>query len=323
MRRRTLLIGTAAGAAVMGLAACSEESGGGGGGDGDLPYIAIVSKGFQHQFWQAVKTGAERGAEGRATITFDGPATESDVEDQINMLQSAIAKSPAALAFAALDSRAAEGLLQQAQSQDIPVIAFDSGVDSEIPLTTVATDNKAAAAAAAEHMAELIDNEGKVAMVIHDQTSGSGQDRRDGFIEWMEQNAPDIELLEPQYGEGDQNLSANITKSILTSTPDLAGIYGANEGSAIGVIKGVQESGKDGEVVIVGFDSGQAQIDAIESGVMAGAITQDPVGMGEQLIEAALQAINGEELSATIDTGFYWYDADNIDDPEIQEALYE
>src|SRR5690625_7051212 len=178
----------------MGLAACSDEGeGGGGGGDGDLPYIAIVSKGFQHQFWQAVKTGAERGAEGRATITFDGPATESDVEDQINLLQSAIAKRPAALAFAALDSRAAEGLLQQAQSQDIPVIAFDSGVDSEIPLTTVATDNKAAAAAAAEHMAELIDNKGKVAMVIHDQNSGSGQDRRDGFIERMEQNAPDNE----------------------------------------------------------------------------------------------------------------------------------
>src|SRR5699024_12203361 len=132
-----------------------------------------------------------------------------------------------------------------------------------IPLTTVATDNKAAAAAAAEHMAELIDNEGKVAMVIDDQTSGAGQDRRDGFIEWMEQSAPDVELLEPQYGEGDQNLSANITKSILPSTPDLAGIYGANEGSAIGVIKGVQEYGKDGDVVIVGLDSGQAQIEEI------------------------------------------------------------
>lgn len=239
------------------------------------------------------------------------------------MLQSAIARSPDAIAFAALDSRAAEGLLQQASSQQIPVIAFDSGVDSDVPLTTVSTDNKAAAAAAAEHMAELIGGEGTVAMVVHDQTSGSGQQRRDGFIEWMEQNAPDVELLEPQYGDGDQNTSANITKSILTSNPDLAGIYGSNEGSAIGVIKGVQESGMEGEVVIVGFDSGQAQIDAVESGVMAGAITQNPVGMGEQIIEAALQAINGEELEEAIDTGFYWYDADNIDDPEIQEAIYE
>src|SRR5699024_3817477 len=149
------------------------------------------------------------------------------------------------------------------------------------------------------------------------------QDRRDGFIEWMEQNAPDIELLEPQYGEGDQNISANITKSILTSTPDLAGIYGANEGSAIGVIKGVQESGKDGDVVIVGFDSGQAELDAIEAAAMAGAITQNAVGTGSQLIEAPPKAITGEELSAPIDTGFYGYAADTIDAVETRAALYE
>ncbi|QGH70742.1 ABC transporter substrate-binding protein [Pseudactinotalea sp. HY158] len=333
MRRRTLLMGAAASAVTVGLAACSSgddtgsadggnNDGGEGGGD-DLPYIAIVSKGFQHQFWQAVKNGAEDEAEGKATITFEGPATEADVEDQINMLQTALAKSPAAIGFAALDSKAAEGLLQQAQTQDIPVIAFDSGVDSDVPLTTASTDNKAAAAEAAKHMAELIGNKGKVAMVVHDQTSGSGQDRRDGFIEWMEANAPDVELMEPQYGDGDQNKSANITKSILTANPDVAGIYGSNEGSAIGVVKGVEEAGAGGDVVVVGFDSGKAQIDAIRSGLMAGAITQNPVGMGAEVVKAALKAIAGEELPETIDTGFYWYDASNIDDPEIAAVLYE
>src|SRR5699024_4204568 len=117
--------------------------------------------------------------------------------------------------------------------------------------------------------------------------------------------------------------SANITKSILTANPDVVGIYGSNEGSAIGVIKGVQEAGAEGDVVIVGFDSGKAQIDAIRSGLMAGAITQNPVGMGAEVVKAALKAIAGEELPETIDTGFYWYDKDNIDDPEIAAVLYE
>ena len=66
---------------------------------------------------------------------------------------------------------------------------------------------------------------------------------------------------------------------------DLKGFYGANEGSAIGVVKGVQESGKKG-LKIVGFDSGKAQIDAINTGVMAGAITQNPVGMGKELVSS-------------------------------------
>jgi len=307
-------------ALAVSLAACGDD--GGGGGSSDEPYVAIVSKGFQHQFWQAVKDGAEQEAKKEGVrITFEGPATETEVEAQINMLNNALAKDPDALGFAALDSKAAAPLLTQAQDKDIPVVAFDSGVESDIPVTTAATDNKAAAAEAAKHMADLLGGKGKVAMVVHDQTSQSGIDRRDGFIEWMKANAPDIELLPVQYGAGDQAKSADITKSIIQSNPDVNGIYGSNEGSAIGVVKGVEESGKKG-IVVVGFDSGQAQIDAINDGVMAGAITQNPVGMGRELIKAAVKAMDGEELPETIDTGFYWYDKSNIDDEKIQAVLY-
>ena len=307
---------------TLGLAACGDD-GSSSSANGDEPYIAIVSKGFQHQFWQAVKQGAEEEAERQGVqITFEGPATETEVEAQINMLNNVLAKDPDAIGFAALDSKAAEPLLTQAEENDIPVVAFDSGVESDIPVTTASTDNKAAAAEAAKHMAELIGNKGQVALVVHDQTSRSGIDRRDGFIEWVEENAPDIELLPVQYGAGDQAKSADITKSIISSNPDVAGIYGSNEGSAIGVVKGVEESGAEG-ITIVGFDSGQAQIDAIKSGVMAGAITQNPVGMGAELVKAAVAAIDGEELPETIDTGFYWYDKTNIDDSEIAAVLYE
>ena len=313
-------------AAVVGVApgACGHNSNNaGGGGGGDKPYIAIISKGFQHQFWQAVKKGAEQeAAKEGARITFDGPATESEVEAQINMLTSALNKKPDAIGFAALDSQAAAPLLEQAKNAKIPVIAFDSGVDSDIPVTTAATDNKAAAAEAAKHLSEKLGGQGKVALVVHDQTSLTGKLRRDGFTEWMKQNAPGIQLLPVQYGGGDQAKSADITKSIISANPDIKGIYGSNEGSAIGVIKGVQEAGRK-DIVIVGFDSGKAQIDAIKSGVMLGAVTQNPIGIGEQTVAAAMKAIKGESLPKTINTGFYWYDKSNIDKPEIAAVLYQ
>src|SRR3954470_4106833 len=135
----------AAGLAV-GVAACGSDdkssgsSASSGGGGGSQPYIAIVSKGFQHQFWQAVKKGADQEAQKEGVrISFEGPATESDIEAQVTMLTNALAKQPAAIGFAALDSKAAAPLLQQAKTQNTPVIAFDSGVDSDIPLTTAAT----------------------------------------------------------------------------------------------------------------------------------------------------------------------------------------
>ena len=129
-------------------------------------------------------------------------------------------------------------------------------------------------------------------------------------------------MLAPQYGGGDQAESANITKSIISSNPDLKGIYASNEGSAIGVIKGVEESGKSG-IQLVGFDSGKAQVDAIKDGSMAGAVTQDPINMGRELVKAAMKAINGEDQPKNVDTGFYWYDKTNVDDEKIKAVLYE
>jgi ribose transport system substrate-binding protein len=322
MKTRRLGAALTAATMALALAACGDDDSSAG-GSADKPYIAIVSKGFQHQFWQAVKKGAEQQAEkDGATITFEGPATEADIEAQVTMLTNAIAKNPKAIGFAALDSKAAAPLLEDAKSRNIPVIAFDSGVEGDIPVTTAATDNKAAAAEAAKHMSDLLGGKGKVALVVHDQTSKTGQDRRDGFLEWMKANAPGITVLPPQYGGGDQAKSADITKSIIASNPDVAGIYGANEGSAIGVVKGVEESGKKG-IKIVGFDSGKAQIDAIKNGTMAGAITQNPVGIGEQTVAAAMKVIKGETVPKVIDTGFFWYDKTNIDDPKIQAVLYQ
>ena len=89
-----------------------------------------------------------------------------------------------------------------------------------------------------------------------------------------------------------------------------------------GVVKGVQEAKKTG-LAVVGFDSGKAQKDAITSGLMAGAITQNPVGMGEETVKAALKAIAKDTLPKTIDTGFYWYDKTNITDAKIAAVLYD
>jgi len=324
-RRKAILTGLLA--AALAVSACGgnqDEGGSAGSDDGDKPYIALVSKGFQHQFWQAVKQGAEQAAkEYNVRITFEGPDNESQVAQQIDMLQTAMDRQPDAIGFAALDSEAAAPLMDEAASRGIPVIAFDSGVESDVPLTTAATDNKAAAALAAEHMVDLIGGKGKVALVVHDQTSLTGVDRRDGFVEYIEKNAPDVEIVSIQYGGGDHLESTNIAKSIIEGNPDIAGIYGANEGSAIGVINAVKELGKAGEIVVIGFDSGKAQIDAIRDGTMAGAITQDPIRIGYETVKAAVKAINGEQLPKTIDTGFYWYDKSNIDDEEIQAVLYE
>lgn len=311
--------------AVMALVACGggDEETAESGTESDKPYIAVISKGFQHQFWQAVKAGAEQAAEDYdVTITFEGPETEAQVDKQVEMVQAALDKNPAALCLAALDTQALIPQLERAQEAGIPVIGFDSGVDSDIPLSTAATDNIAAAAVAADKMAELIGGSGQVAVIVHDQTSRTGIDRRDGFVNQMEAEYPDIEIVDIQYGAGDQLKSTDLAKAIIQAHPDLKGFFGANEGSIIGVLNAVSEMGKEGDIVVIGYDSGQQQMDAIRAGTEAGAITQDPIGIGYKCVEAAVKALDGETLPKEIDTGFHWYDASNIDDDTIAPLLY-
>jgi ribose transport system substrate-binding protein len=285
-------------------------------------YIPLISKGFQHQFWQAVKAGAEQAARDyNVRITFEGPDSETMVDKQIDMLSAALAKNPKAIGFAALDSQAAIPLLRKAQAAKIPVVAFDSGVDSDIPITTAATNNIAAAALAADKVAELVGGEGDIALVVHDQTSRTGIDRRDGFVNRIKEKYPKINIVSIQYGSGDHLKSTEITKSILQANPRLKGIFGANEGSAIGVVNGAKEMNR--KIIIIGYDSGKQQKQAIRDGVMAGAITQNPVGIGYKTVEAATKALKGEKIDKVIDTGFFYYDKLNMDDPKIAAVLYD
>jgi len=287
------------------------------------PYIPLISKGFQHQFWQAVKQGALQAAKDyNVSVTFEGPESESMVDKQIEMLQAALDKHPSAIGLAALDSKAVIPLLERARTEHIPVIGFDSGVDSDIPVTTAATNNIAAAALAADKLAALIGDQGEIAVIVHDQTSRTGIDRRDGFVNQIKRKHPKITIVDVQYGGGDHLKSTDLAKAIMQSHPNLKGFFGANEGSAIGVLNGVTEMKKQGKIVVVGYDSGQAQLDAVRNGVMAGAITQNPVGIGYKCVEAAVKALKGEKLPKTIDTGFFWYDKTNIDSKQIAPLLY-
>ncbi len=285
-------------------------------------FIPLISKGFQHQFWQAVKSGADQAAKDlNVKVTFEGPESEAMVDKQMDMLAAALAKKPAAIGFASVDAKAPIPLLKKAKEAKIPVITFDSSVDSDVPLSFAATDNVAAAALAADKMAELIGKAGEVALVVPDQTSGAGIGRRDGFMNRMKSTYPNIKIVSVQYGGGDHLKSTEITKAILQANPNIKGIFGANEGSAIGVLNAAKEMKR--KIVIIGFDSGKQQKAAVADGSMAGAITQNPVGMGYKTVEAAVKALKGEKLPSIIDTGFYYYDKNNMNDTKIAAVLYD
>ena len=163
-------------------------------------YIPVISKGFQHKFWQTVMLGSQdAAAKYGVEITFDGPPSESDISVQVDMLNAAMAKKPAALCLAALDTESVTEQLQACKDAGIPVIGFDSGVPNAPEgsiISTASTDNTAAGALAAgkmyaiESVAAAVAAATKAAPVVisvisQDATSASITGRTTGFVEEM------------------------------------------------------------------------------------------------------------------------------------------
>jgi ribose transport system substrate-binding protein len=108
---------------------------------------------------------------------------------------------------------------------------------------------------------------------------------------------------------------------MLQAHPKIKGIFGSNEGAAIGLAIALKET--KAKVVGIGYDSGKKQKDAINDGTLLGSITQNPVGIGKCVVESLAKAVKGEKLPKVIDTGYYWYDKSNMSDAKVAAVLYD
>lgn len=318
--------------------------------DGQLVYL--VSKGFQHQFWQAVYQGAqEEAAELGVELKFEGPATESDIADQVQMLNNAINQSPVAIGLAALDTEACLDGITAAMNAGIPIIGFDSGVANPPEgaiFASASTDNYAAGVLAAEETFKLIKDKvvsgSKIGVLSQDATGESVLNRGFGFIDKMKElieaegltvsveghakfedktDGADVIIQVAVPASVTMELSVVDAQNMINDDAYVA-IYGSNQHSAEALITADENLGKVGPdgIIGVGFDAGTLIKGAVKSGKLAGAITQDPLNMGRKTVELAVKAAKGEPVE-DVDTGCQWYTADNMDDPGIAPNLYD
>ena len=328
-------------------------------GDAGAMSFEIVSKGLQHEYWQAVKQGVEsKAAELGVKVNFVGPDSESNIDQQVTQLENALNAKPTAIGLAALSTDAVKDQLQTCLDNNIPVIGFDSGVPDAPEgsvLANCSTNNYNAGAVAAEEVykavKDRIDGTVRIGIVAQDATSESVVNRGLGFIDKFAELAvadghtatvvgnekyvsdskcektdgANVILDVRVPSEVDSAKSLQDVNSLL-GEKDILALYGSNEHSANAIVSAADNHSEigigDDKVIAAGFDSGAAQIEAVKNGILLGAITQAPVQMGEKLVESLYAAANGETVE-DIDTGCQWYTAENIEDPAIWDNLYD
>ena len=127
-----------------------------GSGDSKGYHFEVVVKSFQSSYWQAAVQGINQACdELGVTANTTGPNAESDIADQVNMINTAIASNPVGLGLAACDTSSVTDALKTCAEKGIPVVTFDTGI-ADAPegsvVCEVCTDNAQAGAVAAENM---------------------------------------------------------------------------------------------------------------------------------------------------------------------------
>lgn len=257
--------------------------------------IAVIPKGRAHLFWQSVHAGAAKAAtELGVEIIWNGPTSETDFAAQIQIADAMINRRVDAIALAPIDKKAMVSVVERAAKQNIPVVIFDSGIDTERFVAQVATDNYAAGRMAAERMGEALKGKGRMVIVAVQPGAASTMAREQGFEDAMREKFPGIEIVDKRFGWADFAKSLGVAENMLTAHANLNGMFASNESSTVGATQAVKA--RKASLKLVGFDWSPTLLDDLRSGVIDSLVVQHPFKMGEDSVRSAVRKLKGEPV---------------------------
>ncbi|OAS89274.1 MULTISPECIES: sugar ABC transporter substrate-binding protein [Metabacillus] len=279
----------------------------------EKPKVVVVLQSLTSEYWNFVQAGAKQAFKDfNVDGTILGPSSESQVMEQINMMQDALTKGPDALVVSATQPETAIPTFNQYKESDIPVLLINQDVDWDNKVTFIGTDNFTAGKKGGELLASMLQKGDKVALIGGVLGSQTHRDRLDGAKEALV--AAGMEVVAEQPADSDKSKAMNVMENIIESNTGLKGVFVSSDDMAMGASRGVQNKGAD--VQVVGLDGTVESLESVIKDNTVGTVAQNPYDMGYKGVENAIKAIKGDSVEKRIDTG-----AEVITKENAQERL--
>src|SRR6266700_2927919 len=265
------------------------------------PKVALVMKSLANEFFSTMAEGAKK-HQAANTAAYDlvvnGIKNETDLAEQVNLVEQMIARQVNAIVIAPADSKALVTVLKRARDAGILVVNIDNKLDAEVlkqadlKVPFVGSDNRGGARKVGDALAKQLKAGDKVAIIEGIPTAFNGQQRRLGFEDAMK--SAGLNVVSVQSGRWEMEKANGVAAAMLSENPDLKAILCANDNMALGAVAAIQAAGKTGKVLVVGFDNISAIRPLLDKGQVVATADQH----GDQLavfgIEAALKILKGE-----------------------------
>jgi ribose transport system substrate-binding protein len=284
--------------------------------------IAVIPKGITHIFWESVRRGAEKaGTEAGVKIFWNGPEREGNREVQIQIIEDFITQKVSGIVLAPIDNKALVPSVEKIYARNIPCVIIDSGIDTDKYISFIATDNYKGGVIAAKRMGKILNGKGKIVVVKYAPGSASTMKRENGFINTIEQEFPEIKIVDTKYGMDTVETSLQAAEDLLTRNTEIDGIFACNESTSVGALRALQSQGRAGKMKMVGFDAGGLLIEGVKTGVVDSLVVQNPYKMGYTGVQAIIATLDGKKVDRRVDTGVVLVTKENLETEEIRELV--
>lgn len=327
-RRRTALgVFAVGGAAILALSSCSAQGtpdGAAGGESGPGERTVVYVQGVTgNPFFTSVTCGAQEAAEAAGIdFSFQGGKDYSP-EAQTPVLNAVSASAPDGIIISPMAGDAMVPALKQAKEAGIELVFVDSTAsDADLAASFVSSDNEEGGSFAADKVAGLIGGTGKVLILGATPGISTTDARVTGFEKRIEEEYPDIELVETQYSGSTPSGATQKLSGALAADPDIAAVFAVSTQEVEGAVVAIEQADRTGDLTLVGFDTSDPIVEGIEAGSVAGVVVQKPLDMGTIAMEQMIKALDGEETEAVINTDYVFLDQDSLDDDAVSKYIY-
>jgi ribose transport system substrate-binding protein len=244
----------------------------------------------------AEKEAAKIGAE----LIVQAGDSHSSADAQLMIIENMIQRKVDAICIVPSSSSSLMVALKKAQEAGIPVINLDTKIDAELvkasglkPVPFIGTDNYDGAVNGGKYALETFKLAGKEVAIL---TGIAGQqnaaDRRNGFVD----GAKGIKIISEQTANWEIEQGFSVAQNILQANPNVAFFACGNDNMALGAARAIKEEGREGKVLVLGFDAISSALDAVETGALVGTVAQFPAEMGILGVQAAQKMIAGQSV---------------------------
>ncbi|MBQ3918060.1 MAG: substrate-binding domain-containing protein [Oscillospiraceae bacterium] len=296
--------------------------------------IAVIAQAQGVQFWDLLQVGAVEGAsELGYEISYASTAKASDIDGQRTLMQQAIANGVKGIIIAPNSPTDLNSEFERAYANDIPVITVSSNATYPGIRSYIGSDNVSAGQIAGRQLAEELGQGGEIAIISHSATAQNAQGRVQGFEDsiallnkqakmTLGERATDFSdiwtVSVKESSDGTREGTEEVANKVMKEHPNVKLIFATNENSTLGVCDAVSNAQKAGDIKIIGFNSNEAEISYIKTGVLTGTMVQSPYNMGYLGVRYIDKMLNGEEIRESYDTGAMYVSSRNINDDVVQ-----